>query len=230
LLWLVPWRLAVRPLLAAGPAAREVPLPPLLLLRTPAMWVMMATHFAANFGFYFILSWLPLYLVQSRGYSILEMTELATTLYGVQAASALLVGWWSDHLVAGGRGEGAVRRAMLAAGFLVNAAAIVGIGTSSSSFALVLWLLLAGATHGLGVVNLYAVGQIFAGPRAAGSWIGIQNGFGNVAGIVGPVITGIIIDSTGSYLNAFYLTAAVVAAGGLLWYHFLPAIERVCPD
>ncbi len=193
-LWLVPWRQAVRPLLAGRPGRREAPLSPLLLVRTPAMWVMMATHFAANFGFYFILSWLPLYLVQSRGYSIVQMTMLATTLYAVQAASSLFVGWWSDHLITGGHGEGQVRRLMLTAGFLVNAVAIVGIGTSSSSLALILWLLLAGSTHGFGAVNLYAVGQIFAGPRAAGSWIGLQNGFGNLAGIVGPVITGMIIE------------------------------------
>ena len=55
-----------------------------------------------------------------------------------------------------------------------------------------------GAAAATGGVNLYAIAQIFAGPRAAGSFIGIQNGLGNVPGIAMPIITGLIIDWTGA--------------------------------
>ena len=53
-------------------------------------------------------------------------------------------------------------------------------------------------------LNLYAVAQMFAGPRAAGTWVGVQNAIGNVSGIVGPIVTGIVMQRAG-YNSAFYL-------------------------
>ena len=51
-------------------------------------------------------------------------------------------------------------------------------------------------------LNLYAVAQMFAGPRASGTWVGVQNALGNLSGIFGPIITGIIVDRAG-YATAF---------------------------
>ena len=77
-------------------------------------------------------------------------------------------------------------------------------------------LCLAGAASASLSLNLYAVAQMFAGPRAAGTWIGVQNALGNLSGIFGPIITGIIVDRAG-YDSAFVLTAAVAAFGGIWW-------------
>ena len=59
------------------------------------------------------------------------------------------------------------------------------------------WLCLAGAASASLSLNLYSVAQMFAGPRAAGTWVGIQNAVGNISGIFGPIITGILIDRAG---------------------------------
>ncbi len=81
----------------------------------------------------------------------------------------------------------------------------------------------------IAVLNLYAVAQMFAGPRAAGSWIGFQNAVGNFSGILRPVIAGILIDSTG-YASAFYLAAAITAFGGIWWVVGVPRIQQVNVD
>ena len=73
---------------------------------------------------------------------------------------------------------------------------------------------------------LYAVAQMFAGPRAAGTWVGIQNAIGNLSGIFGPIITGVIVDRAG-YNTAFVVTAAVAAAGALWWVVGVPRIQQV---
>lgn len=70
---------------------------------------------------------------------------------------------------------------------------------------------------------------MFAGPRAAGTWVGIQNAFGNLSGIFGPILTGVVIDAAG-YGAAFALTAAVAALGGLWWIVGVPAIRQVHLD
>ena len=78
-------------------------------------------------------------------------------------------------------------------------------------------------------MNLYAVAQMFAGPRASGTWVGFQNALGNISGIIGPIVTGLIVDQAG-YDSAFMLTAAVAAAGALWWAILIPRIEPVDLD
>ena len=228
LFWLIPWQLASAPLRAktvAAPAAERVALA--RLLRIGALWKMGTVHFLSNYGFYFLLAWLPLYLVNTEGYSIPEMTALTTLGFTTQGVVALGAGWLSDRMVARGAEEGELRRKLMIAGHLSTAAAIAGIGASDNVFALAAWLALAGVGTGLIATNLFAIGQIFAGPRAAGSWIGVQNALGNVSGIVGPIVTGLIIDYLGGYGWAFASAAALGALGALLWWKLIPEIRAV---
>lgn len=85
---------------------------------------------------------------------------------------------------------------------------------------------IAGIATGSLSLNVYAVAQMFAGPRAAGSWIGFQNAVGNsFSGILGPIVTGLIVDAAG-YDGAFYVAAAVAVLGGLWWLIAVPQIRQ----
>ena len=187
-------------------------------------------HFTNNYGFYFLLTWLPLFLVQQRGFSIVQMSYLATLSYVAQALSALVLGWISDRWCASGRSEPAIRRGMLVVCHLIFAVSIVGILLGGTGGWLAAWLVVAGVGNGAGALNMYAIAQMFAGPRASGTWVGVQNGFGNLSGIVQPIIAGVIIDWSGSYAGAFWLAAAVSAFGALWWAFVLPEIARIEMD
>jgi nitrate/nitrite transporter NarK len=187
-------------------------------------------HFGATYPLYFIIVWLPLYLTKSRGFSITDMTYLATLGFIAQALSAMAQGWVSDHLVRGGGDEARIRRALMVGGNVAMAIAVIGIMKSDSAPQIGLWLVLFGAAAATGGVNLYAIAQMFAGPRASGSFIGIQNSVGNIPGIVMPIITGLIIDWTGVYDNAFLLTAGVCAAAALWWWLGVPNIRQIRLD
>ena len=102
----------------------------------------------------------------------------------------------------------------------------LGISVSSNRVELALWLCLAGAASAALSLNLYAIAQMFSGPRAAGTWIGAQNAIGNLSGIFGPIVTGIIVDRAG-YLSAFHLTAVIAALGALWWAFGVPKIRQV---
>ena len=226
LLWLVPWQRVSRTLApsAQEQAAKRVPMAA-VLSKWP-LWSMGIVHSAGNYCFYFLLAWLPLYLVQERGLSIIEMTWLATLGYAVQAVCALGYGYFSDMWTRSGRSEAFIRRWMMVVSQLLAALAIWGISMADSRAELALWLCLAGAASASLSLNLYAIAQMFAGPRAAGTWIGAQNAIGNLSGIFGPIATGIIVDRAG-YLSAFHLTAVIAAAGGLWWAFVLPQIRQV---
>lgn len=225
LIWLVPWKLAVRDL-GTGAATAEPIVPIRMLIGKWPLWSMSIAHGASNYVFYFILAWLPLYLIQSRGLSIAEMTLLATLGYAAQAVAALSFGAVSDWWTSSGRSEGAVRRWMMIAGQLLAGAAVLGLAYADSSVELAVLLCLAGVATGALSVNIYAVAQMFAGPRAAGTWVGVQNAIGNLSGIFGPIVTGIIVDRAG-YSTAFAVTAAVSVAGALWWVVAVPRIEQV---
>jgi cyanate permease len=74
---------------------------------------------------------------------------------------------------------------------------------------------------------VYAIPQIMAGPKAAGRWVGVQNTCGNLAGILAPVITGILVDATGNFTSAFALASLVNVLGVVGWMFILPRIALI---
>jgi MFS family permease len=190
---------------------------------------MSLVHCLGNYCFYFLLAWLPLFLTKSRGFSIPEMTLLASLGYAVQGACAFAYGHLSDWWTRSGRSEALCRRWMMVASQTLAAVAILGLNYAHSALAIGLLLCLAGAASAALSMNLYAIAQMFAGPRATGTWVGFQNSLGNLSGIFGPIVTGIIVDRAG-YESAFYLTAAVAALGAIWWAVGVPRIEPITLD
>jgi MFS family permease len=227
-MWLLPWQRIVRAL-PADTGAGETSFPVRKILGRWSLWAMGVGHALSNYGFYFLLAFLPLYLVQQRGLTIMQMTMLATLGYAVQACAALTLGTISDGWTRSGRSEASVRRWMLAGGQIAAGVSIIGIFLADDLVTVVAWLCVAGVATGSLSLNLYAVAQMFAGRRASGTWVGIQNAVGNVSGIVGPVISGMIIDRAG-YGGAFALTAAITMFGALWWIWGVPRIEQVALD
>ena len=224
-LWLLPWLLLSKPhWRTAEPVEGRVTMTE--VVREPTTWLIGIGHFFNTYGFFFLLAWLPLFLVKSRGFTILEMTKLATALYIVQGLTALATGWWSDRLIASGSDEGRVRKAFMAIGLAGVAIAIVGAGLSVSREALSAWLILAGISCAPGGAQAFAIAQVYAGKRAAGPFVGAMNGIGNTSGIIGPIVTGLIVDHAG-YLPAFLAAASMPALGAIWWWFVLPEVKQV---
>ena len=66
-----------------------------------------------------------------------------------------------------------------------------------------------------------------AGPGAAARWWGVQNFMGNLSGISAPVITGVVVDRTGSFSAAFMLAAGVALVGMLAYGVIVRRIETI---
>lgn len=224
LIWLAPWLWATRGLAASR--AHGVGPPLFAVLRQRGLWTVGAGQFCYAYNLYFVLTWLPLYLVKTQGLSMARMADLTGLIYLVYAASGPVMGALVDRLVASGVGEGLARRGamMLALGGMMLA--MLGcVGASLSVF--VGLMLVTVVCIGACSSSTFAVGQTLAGPGAAGRWMGVQNGLANFAGILGPPITGAIVDATGAYSGAFLAAACVAAAGVLIWWRWVPQIRPV---
>jgi MFS family permease len=154
------------------------------------------------------------------------MARTAGLYYLVDALSAVLGGWASDQWLRSGGDATLVRKTTSIAGFAIAAIAMAGLSLASSEH-YVIWLVAAGVGCGVTAPGNFALPQTLAGPQAAGRWTGIQNGFANFAGIVGPALTGFVVEKTGSFLVPFAITAALCVFGGLAWFFVVGTVQEV---
>ncbi len=226
LLWLIPWgRLRAEVDAPPEPDAKGACAYP-QLLATPSLWAMSVFHFAGTYALYFIIAWLPLYLVKVRGYDIADMALLTALFYLGQTVGTAASAGWIDRLIAGGRTPEAVRRAFGIGGFVISAAGVLAIPATTGTWALMACLIPTALSFGCNTGILFTVGQTLAGPCSAGRWIGVQSAVGNFAGIIGPVVTGVIVDRAG-YGPAFALTAGVTLAGMLVFVVGVPRLSAL---
>jgi MFS family permease len=225
LLWLWPWsrtRIA-EPVPSTtseseAPSFREI-------LRERGLWGASLGHFAANYNFYFCLSWLPYYLVKSRDFSMSSMAGLLGSAYLINAIAGLFGGWLCDAWIRTGRSASVIYKGMMALNHIVSIAAMIGMALLPLRGSIIC-LFAYEVVLGLSSPGIYAIPQIMAGPAATGRWVGVQNSCGNIAGIFAPLLTGILRDATGSFTSAFVLAALINLLGLVGWIWILP---RVAP-
>jgi MFS family permease len=225
-MWLVPWLLVMperskvqlRAEDSHAPAAWQI-------ARQRHFWGTCIGLFGANYFSYTLLSWLPLYLVDYRRYSMDRMGITTGAIYILAALTAMTVGRVADWRIARGVSTLAIRRTICAAGLAAaGVLLLLGVSMIQSPFSMVLLL---GAYLGWGAFSSvhWAASQTLAGPLAAGRWTGMQNFAGNLAGPVAPVLTGILLDRTGQYYWGFVVTSIVTLIGAASWTF---VIQDVC--
>ncbi|MDB6082261.1 MAG: hypothetical protein JWN43_142 [Gammaproteobacteria bacterium] len=225
LLWLWPWSRVELPARAVRRSDADKPSLGTLLKQT-SLWGTVLGLFSSNYTFYFMLTWLPFYLVRERGFSTVEMAQLAGMAYVVNALSAVTGGWITDRLIASGRSTNVVYKTIMALthGGSVACMLCMAVGARPVALgAIFVFQVLCGVQS----PGVYAIPQILAGARATGRWVGIQNSLGNFAGIVAPAATGFIIDSTHHFTAAFLLAAAVSMLGLIGWLWMLPKLAEL---
>ena len=227
LLWLWPWLRATRDHSKQADGAVTVPAPGFgEILSKRALWGAALGHFSANYSFYFVISWLPLYLVKARGFSVGQMAELGAVIYVIYAASSLATGWLCDRWMQAGASANRVRKTFIVAGHGGVGLCMAGCALGGPQLSIAS-LLVAGVFFGFNTPNIFAIGQTLAGPRAAGKWVGVQNCVGNVAGIIAPIITGLVLDRTGQFLWPFAIAGLFGVTGMISWGLIIPRIAPV---
>jgi MFS family permease len=225
LLWLLPWSRVKLPLRAVRRSDADTPNLQ-TILKQPSLWGTTLGLFSSNYTFYFMLTWMPFYLVRERGFSTAEMAQIAGVAYVVNALSAVLSGWVTDRLIVNGRSTNVVYKATMALTHAGSVACMLCMAVGSRPLALgamFLYQVLCGAQS----PGVYAIPQILAGPRATGRWVGIQNSLGNFAGSVAPAATGFIVGSTHRFTAAFLLAGAVSMLGLIGWLWMLPKLAEL---
>src|SRR5215472_10245183 len=194
-------------------------------LRLRAAWGACGGHFANNYLSYFLITWLPYYLVRERGFSMQSMARIGGLAYLLGAAACTAAGWLSDRWIKAGGDSSRVRKTSL--GALGVAGVILALTPLGSPDTSAVMLILVTVFFAVSNSHIFVAAQTLAGPEAAGRWTGMQNFAGNLAGPIAPALTGLVLQRTGSFTAPFVIAAGVLLFGAFCWCVVLQRIEPV---
>ena len=226
LIWLVPWFTWMPKSCAAIPADRAGAPRLAEFLRLRSAWGTCAGLFAGNYLSYFLITWLPFYLVRERHFSVDNMAKIGGIVYLLGGCFALLAGWLSDRWIVSGATPSRVRKTFTGGG-LALAGIFVGLAVVGGPLYCVAALILGVIFFGVYCSNVWAITQTLAGPQAAGRWTGFQNFVGNLAGVVAPATTGFVLDRTGHFYWAFAILTVLALTGAASWVFLVARVEPV---
>lgn len=227
ILWVVPWLLSMPSSRSSHFERRRGTAPGMReLLHLRSFWGTCAGLFCCNYVNYFLVTWLPYFLVRDRHFTMEQMAKLGGIAYIAAACGALLAGRLSDRWLSAGASTSLVRKTITGGGLALSGV-FLGFATVSETAVCAAALILGVIFFGVCASNVWAITQTLAGPAAAGRWTGFQNFAGNMAGIAAPTLTGWILSRTGEFDWAFLVTVAVALIGMASWVFLVGRVEPV---
>lgn len=190
------------------------------LLANPAVWAIIVAHTSFNYGWYILISWLPGY-IKMLGVSSNLLGIITNLPYIVGFICSNLSGIIADALIPR-LGVLLVRRLMITCAFFGSGLCYALLryfhGQIVPSVILVCLAVGFGSFHRAG----YFVNHMdIATAKYAGTLMGISNTVATVPGIIGNIVTGIILTrSGGDWTSVFNEIIVIYMIGGLFFLIF----------
>ncbi|VYU23482.1 MFS transporter [Metakosakonia massiliensis] len=185
-------------------------------LKQPIILVTAFAFFCYNYILFFFLSWFPSYLVQQHHLDIKSMS-LTTMIPWIVGFVGLALGGYISDKIFKITGRLLLSRKIVLVVCLLLAALCVGLAGTVSSVASAVLLM------SVSIFFLYVTGAIYwaiiqdvVHKSRVGGTSGFIHLIGSISGIVGPIVTGYIVQSTGKFDSAFILAGTVAALGAIL--------------
>jgi MFS family permease len=186
-----------------------------LLTRAP-VWALIINHFCVSWGFFMFLTWLPTYLVKAHGFSIKEMGIYSMLPYIAMVIGSNGAGWLADYFIRRTGSITAVRKTVHSISLLCGAFFLILLASAETKTAAVTFISLA-----LGMLSMTGSSTgpnaMDIAPRYAGTIMGMQTTAGNIAGVVVPLVVGMVVSLSGRWDLIFYLAAVVLILGMVIW-------------
>jgi ACS family glucarate transporter-like MFS transporter len=187
-----------------------------LLTTTPTMWGLALTQGCINYTSYFFLAWLPIFLQSSYGLSVLETGAYTALPFGLSAVLSIALSGVADRVLSAEALHRGKRRYAVALGSLASALIVATPYVGSIGFAMVV------LTISL-TFNTFAQSMNFAlvndRLRTTGD-VGRAYAFftlGGISfGIVGPIVTGYLVNMLGDFKIALVLCGGLSVVAAIL--------------
>ncbi|MBH0184957.1 MAG: MFS transporter [Nitrospira sp.] len=215
-----PWVAKHEPLASGARVSIKPPAIPWdALRRTPTVWWLVLSYSCLGYVAYVYMSWFYLYLVNVRGFGVLQGGFYASAPFLAMLVSCPLGGWVTDRLALR-RGITQGRRLVGMAGMTL-AAATIALGALMESPYLAIASLSLGAGWLYFTIGAYWSSTSDLSKTHAGSLSGLMNMGANIGGAVSPTLTPWIAQHWG-WPASLGVAALIALIGGILWLNIDP--------
>ncbi|OTP72227.1 MFS transporter [Caballeronia sordidicola] len=180
-------------------------------------------QYCINVLTYFFLTWFPIYLVQARHMTILQAGLTASLPAICGFTGGVLGGVFSDALLRRGHSLTLARKLPIVGGMLLSVS-IIGCNYVTTDWVVVALMSLAFFGKGIGALG-WAVVADTSPKEAIGLSGSIFNMFGNVAGIVTPIVIGYLVATSGGSFNGALVFVGINAV--LTIFSYLVIVKRI---
>jgi len=184
--------------------------------------------FSYNYILFFFLTWFPSYLVDARGLSLKDMSIVTVIPWVLGFIGLAIGGFVSDFFFKKFAKKGVLfsRKLVLVICLFLSAVCIGIAGMVTTTVSAVTLV-------ALSVFFLYLTGAIYwaivndvVDQNNVGSVGGFMHFLANTAGIIGPTLTGYIVDTSGTYTAAFLLAGCLAIFASLAVIRFVRPIIK----
>jgi MFS transporter, ACS family, L-galactonate transporter len=196
------------------------------LFRYRSTWGMAFGQMGYLYAYFFFVSWLPGYLILERKMTLLTSGIVAALPFWAGMLGTLGGGWLGDYLIQRGVSTTVSRKSVIGAGLSVSTVLVIAAAYVEES-----WLAVTLLTLCVGFLRL-ATGSansipIDLAPRPmVGSLTGIQNCFGNIGGLLAPIVTGYMVNATGSFAGSFVVAGCMALFGALCYVFIVDNLDK----
>lgn len=190
-------------------------------MKQPMVWATTLAFFSYNYILFFFLTWFPSYLNHSLHLDIKEIS-IATVIPWVIGAIGMVLGGVCSDVIYRITGNALLSRRLILGVCLAGAAVCVAVSGTVSTIGSAITLM------SVSLFLLYLTGPIYwaviqdvVHKDKVGSVGGAMHGLANISGIIGPLVTGFIVQFSGKYDYAFYLAGAIAIVSSLLVFVFV---------
>jgi ACS family sodium-dependent inorganic phosphate cotransporter len=178
----------------------------------------MLNNFTFHYAFFILMSWMPTFYEQKLGLDAGSYTWLKMIPYLVMGTCSNVGGFAADKMMSSKEYSPTyVRKLLNTIGFVLATLALWSLPmcTSVGSAAFVSSVALGGLATARGG---YAVNHMDIAPRLAGVLMGMSNGCGAMAGMIGPWFTGLVLDTARDPWVAAFNMPGYLCVGGAVAY------------
>jgi MFS family permease len=185
------------------------------LLSSSSMLGLMLTQGCAVYTQYLFLTWLPNYLQAERGMSMLKSGALMALPFIGAVILTMLVGRLSDSLLTEESIRTGGRRRMAALSMLFGSVILLTPLVGNVYVILLLIMIALSGVASTVAMNIALVSDLLRSSADAGRATGLLILGGNIFGILAPIVTGYVIQATGSFDYAFIVAGSLLVVGAL---------------
>ena len=183
------------------------------LLRSPSMWGLAISQGCAVYSVYLYLSWLPNYLQTARGLSIVNSGLFTSVPFLIGGVVIILTNWIGDRILTPQTMRSGARRIVVVACLLLCSVGIAIPFVESLTAVIILTIFPVSFGGTASATNAALANDLLRSQADSGRAFAFMVLGGNVFGLLAPIVTGYIVQVTGSFASAFVLAGALSLIG-----------------